>query len=79
MLVRLVIFHTRASPTVLQLVELPAKGVFVLTGQRQPWAKISAGGFFCTNAYVAAIFKSQDGKEGDNFSWLAKKCLKWQK
>jgi len=33
---------------------------------------------FCTNAYVAAAFKSQDGKVGDNSSWLAKKCLRWQ-
>lgn len=46
MLVCMVSFPAGASPTVLQLVQLPAKVVCLVAGQSQPWAKINAGGFF---------------------------------
>ncbi|KAI1238558.1 hypothetical protein IHE44_0013292 [Lamprotornis superbus] len=37
------------SPTVLQLVKLPAKGVCLVTGLSQPQTRISPGGLFYTN------------------------------
>lgn len=57
----------------LQLVKLPDKGVRLVTGLSQPQAKISAGGFFYTNVYVAETFKACDGRVGDNFSWACQK------
>lgn len=49
--------------------KLPAKGVCLVTGLSQPQTRISPGGLFYINVYIAESFKRCDGKVGADFSW----------